>query len=215
MTETEKNLRDETKVRLLKAAGDLFARKGFDGVSVKEIADAADANVALVSYHFGGKKGLYEACFNQFVDEWIQFVETKILRPTSMEDFRFKLRVFIESMVDDELENPEACCIIRREMEGEGSEVSDIARNAMARFFEVIGGFIKSAQKLGYIRNDLDHNDLCILFFGGIQHALRVNHMRTKLFGESLADPKVRDRFMNAALELFFNGLSSKNKKQE
>jgi TetR/AcrR family transcriptional regulator, regulator of cefoperazone and chloramphenicol sensitivity len=48
-----------TKQRLLEAAEDLFAAKGFDGVSVEEITRQAKANRAAVSFHFGGKERLY------------------------------------------------------------------------------------------------------------------------------------------------------------
>ena len=53
-----------TRARLLKAAEQLFAERGFRKVTVREICHAAKANVAAVNYHFGDKLGLYrEAAF--------------------------------------------------------------------------------------------------------------------------------------------------------
>jgi AcrR family transcriptional regulator len=49
----------ETRDRLLKAAGRLFADRGFKKVTVRDICRAARANVAAVNYHFGDKLGLY------------------------------------------------------------------------------------------------------------------------------------------------------------
>lgn len=49
----------ETRERLLKAAGQLFADRGFKKVTVRDICRAARANVAAVNYHFGDKTGLY------------------------------------------------------------------------------------------------------------------------------------------------------------
>lgn len=48
-----------TKERLLDAAERLFAEKGFDEVSVRELAAVAGANVAAVNYHFQGKENLF------------------------------------------------------------------------------------------------------------------------------------------------------------
>ncbi|MBI3767122.1 MAG: CerR family C-terminal domain-containing protein [Deltaproteobacteria bacterium] len=48
-----------TSDRLLTAATDLFARRGFHGTSIREIAERAGANVAAGHYHYGSKKGLY------------------------------------------------------------------------------------------------------------------------------------------------------------
>lgn len=49
----------ETKERLLDAAESLFACKGFDDVSIRELAAAAGVNVAAVNYHFQGKENLF------------------------------------------------------------------------------------------------------------------------------------------------------------
>ena len=51
----------ETQARLLDAAGRLFAAKGFDETSIREICLAAGVNVAAVRHHFGNKEGLYRA----------------------------------------------------------------------------------------------------------------------------------------------------------
>ncbi|WP_344948747.1 TetR family transcriptional regulator [Actinomadura miaoliensis] len=51
--------REATRRRLLEAARDLFGEHGYDGVTVRMIAAAADANVALVHRYFGSKAGLF------------------------------------------------------------------------------------------------------------------------------------------------------------
>jgi AcrR family transcriptional regulator len=57
------------KDRILDAAERLFARHGFYGVSVRDITQAADVDVALVSYHFGGKRELFAAVFQRRAEE--------------------------------------------------------------------------------------------------------------------------------------------------
>lgn len=52
-----------TRERILDAAEQLFARRGFYGVSVRDITGAAGVDVALASYHFGNKQGVLEAVF--------------------------------------------------------------------------------------------------------------------------------------------------------
>jgi AcrR family transcriptional regulator len=52
---------DLTKSRLLEAAGEEFAEKGFAAARVRTICDRAGANFAAVNYHFGGKEQLYVA----------------------------------------------------------------------------------------------------------------------------------------------------------
>lgn len=50
-----------TRMALLDASRDIFARNGFDGASVRAITSAADVNLGAVTYHFGSKRGLYDA----------------------------------------------------------------------------------------------------------------------------------------------------------
>ncbi|WP_238009848.1 CerR family C-terminal domain-containing protein [Dactylosporangium sp. AC04546] len=52
---------DQTRESLLAAATTAFARDGYNAVSTRQIADLAQANQALIGYHFGGKEGLYVA----------------------------------------------------------------------------------------------------------------------------------------------------------
>jgi AcrR family transcriptional regulator len=46
---------------ILNAAEELFAEKGFDGTSVRDIAHLAGVNLAMISYYFGSKEKLFEA----------------------------------------------------------------------------------------------------------------------------------------------------------
>jgi len=53
------------KERLLDAAERLFAQRGYHGVSIRDITEAAGADVALVNYHFGGKRALLTRVFER------------------------------------------------------------------------------------------------------------------------------------------------------
>lgn len=52
---------DVTRTRILDAAERLFANRGYEGASIRDVAAAADVQVHAVSYHFGPKEALFDA----------------------------------------------------------------------------------------------------------------------------------------------------------
>lgn len=61
-----------TREKLLSAAIEQFSEHGYDGASIRNIARAAGANAALVSYHFGGKEQLYHELLRHLVSKRVR-----------------------------------------------------------------------------------------------------------------------------------------------
>ncbi|MGN6235679.1 TetR/AcrR family transcriptional regulator [Dyella sp. KULCS107] len=57
-----------TKERILAAAEALFAQRGFDGASLRQLTASAGVNLAAVNYHFGSKEKLVEQVFKRRLD---------------------------------------------------------------------------------------------------------------------------------------------------
>ncbi|NWK54562.1 TetR/AcrR family transcriptional regulator [Verrucomicrobiaceae bacterium N1E253] len=60
--------RGSTKDRIVEATERLVAESGFEGVSLRDITNAAGVNVAAVNYHFGSKEKLYEEIQGRYIN---------------------------------------------------------------------------------------------------------------------------------------------------
>src|ERR1700679_1016390 len=64
-----------TRERLLEVAGQVFAEKGFDRTTGKEICELAGINTAAVNYYYGGIEGLYAAVVQEANSRFVTFGE--------------------------------------------------------------------------------------------------------------------------------------------
>ncbi len=67
---------ENSKQKILNSATKLFANKGFDAVSVREICKEANVNLCMISYYFGGKKELYNAIIDDLIEKQTQYANT-------------------------------------------------------------------------------------------------------------------------------------------
>ena len=68
-----------TKNKILDAAESLFADKGFNGTSLREITSLAEVNLAAVNYHFGSKKELIKAVMSRYMNELSPNLQASLL----------------------------------------------------------------------------------------------------------------------------------------
>lgn len=92
----------DTKEKILEVARVLFADKGFDGTSVRDIAKAAEVNVASVNYHFDSKENLFHEILmkghTECADGIKEFYETK--NPNLEEMIVYVFHYFLERSPD-------------------------------------------------------------------------------------------------------------------
>jgi AcrR family transcriptional regulator len=96
MSDTDANA--STRERLLRAALQVFAERGYEAATIREICGRAGANVAAVHYHFGDKRKLYQAIYATLF-ETLRERRTSFLPPEAPADER--LRVYIRALFEE------------------------------------------------------------------------------------------------------------------
>ncbi|MHA1190282.1 MAG: CerR family C-terminal domain-containing protein, partial [Alphaproteobacteria bacterium] len=113
---------EKTREALIDAGLDQFGAKGFEATSTRDLAAAANANIASIAYHFGGKDGLRIACAAAIVARLSTAIALATgqlpvtLTPESAAD---RLETAIRTMVTFMIANPQAepiAAFILREM---------------------------------------------------------------------------------------------------
>lgn len=129
-----------TRARLLEAAGQLFAARGFRGATLREIADRAGANVAAANYHFGSKERLYlevarehfEALERRLAEQGAGSEATD-LAGRSREELARLLRARIHTMLASLLEDdPIHAALMQRELLDPSAALPVIVRRWIA-----------------------------------------------------------------------------------
>ncbi len=100
------NEKDEnSKTRILEAATKLFAQKGFDGTSIREICKKANVNLCMISYYWGGKQELYNGIIENLLEKQIEYSKNfldlnKNPKSMSIDECADLLMVISEKFVD-------------------------------------------------------------------------------------------------------------------
>src|SRR3989442_710535 len=104
----------DKKEQILEAAEELFAQKGFEGTSVRELGKKAGINIAMISYYFGSKEKLFEALVehrSSFIRERLQ-----LLSRDEKRDPMSKIEMMIDFYVDRIVSHNRFSRILHREL---------------------------------------------------------------------------------------------------
>ncbi len=83
-----KKIDKNSKERILKAAVKLFAEKGYEGTSIREICKDAQSNICMISYYWGGKKELYQGIIDDLLSRLKEYAQSFIdfkVNPNTLE----------------------------------------------------------------------------------------------------------------------------------
>lgn len=147
--------------RILLAATQLFAEQGFEGVTTRQIAAAANLNMATMHHHVGTKRQLYERVLARLFEE-----ERAVINPflEQIDDSTLKnaesLRVLLSDLVDTlvnliDRSPARARLYMRRWLEDAEFSGEDHQRETLA-LYETLSTLLNNAQQAGTIRDDIN-----------------------------------------------------------
>lgn len=142
------NTMTETRERILDAARDLFAERGYRGTTVRDITTAAKANIAAIGYYFESKDGLYAAVLQSLVGPLDERVRWACHLPRPPLD---RVEFLARAVFDHIRLRPQMPGIMVRELAG-GDDLNPVVIGTFSRLLPVITQVIKDGQRDGTIR---------------------------------------------------------------
>lgn len=135
--------------RILAAAGDLFARSGYDGARVDEIASRAGVNKAMVYYHVGDKSEIYATVLGDRAEKLLALLHTAIAGSRTPEE---KLRAAIGAIARAATTNLHFAPIMLREIASGGAGLPSDALRKAAAVFGVFQRILEEGRRDGVFR---------------------------------------------------------------
>ncbi len=164
------------------AAIELFSKRGFDGVSIRDIAALANVHFASIRYHFGDKEDLYNACIAKHGESRLvsarRFLEAE---PKSVEDVRLRLGYAIDDVFRIHNENPFLTKLLLLEVESADHRADKVLKKTMIVMTAVFAQFFKICQEKKFINNNLDSLFMAQSLMGILHHFMRTESVRERL----------------------------------
>jgi TetR/AcrR family transcriptional regulator len=140
--------------QILDAAEGLFARKGFEATTIKEIGATTGLNPALLYYYFAGKEELYHAVLVRLVTRLVSRGVAALERPVSPDE---AIRGLVATQVEFLLAEPSLPRIMIREMvDHEARSAKDVILNVATSLFQRLCRVIEEGQETGVFRPDVE-----------------------------------------------------------
>ncbi len=188
---------------ILQAAERLFAERGFDSITVNEIALAAGASKANIFHHFGSKQDLYMAVLKVATDRAGGDVGRRAAAEEG--DVPERLGLFMANYLTVLITHPHSSRLIMREvMENGEKSGAALARELFTDNFVRIVSLIRAGQACGVLRKDLSAELLAVLMVGVNVFFFHTRAVMRHLPGVAFADAP--EDFSRGALELLMNG---------
>lgn len=203
--------KNDSKKCILKAAASLFAKLGLDKCSTREIAKEADANISLISYHFGGKEGLYKEVMRSYaleIKERAQKITGDIDKSEmTREVFITNMSRVVENLINTRVNNPELSKILTREkLAGlpHSKEIhSEIFYPLILNFYKLV----EIGQKKGFVKSEINPALYFILLSEAVWGFFVISECNTKVSKDCEDLLKDTDKLKKQVLDIFLTGV--------
>lgn len=182
---------------ILLNAENLFAAKGFDGTSTREIAAKAKVNISMIAYYFGSKEKLYEKIFEFRLNESLAFAR-EALQNGNLNEWE-KLLIIVDRYVERVKTLRRFYQILQREhLRNKNKNILKLIQESKIEFLEVYSVLFNEGALNGIFSENPRIEMVHATVSGTIFSALN-NHQLYKIYakGEAIPDEQYFSELKN------------------
>ena len=192
------------KTKLIRVAMAMFAERGFDGVTVRDISAQAGVSVGLINHHFGSKEGLREAVDVYFISQFEEVVTEQRPRPEETKSRGLDAIVdWTEDWIGRHIGDWDVSKAYMRRALFDGSEWGE---SLFFRFYQGVRTTVDRADADGRLREDVDRLWLPLLIMYMELGTLLLEPYVEKVLGRSGFDRELWKRRHRAYVDLIYRG---------
>ncbi len=179
---------NEKQLQIIETAERLFSLKGFDGTSVRDIAEVAGINVAMISYYFGSKEKLMEAIFEVKIGR-VQMRVEALLHDKKLTPMQ-KVNILIDEHIERVMQSQQFYRImVCEQVSNTNSSILQKVKQLKVRNAELITELIKEGQQQGVFRKKVDVVMMLNTMIGTVwQSIVSKEHYKAFTKSETLTD---------------------------
>ena len=199
--------RGRKRERILDAAIRVFARRGYHGARVSDIAAEAGIAYGLVYHYFKNKDELLDTIFEERWNAFLAVVERIVAGPESSAE---KLRAVAALILFAYRRHPDWVKVLVFEI-GRSSRFSEPEQiRAVGRLFQAVARIVRAGQESGELREDLDAELACLAFIGALETMITSQVLGVMQLPGAGGDAEAEA--VRTVVELFLGGLAPRGR---
>ncbi len=202
-------VRRDKRALILDAAIKVFARKGYHGCRISDIAREADIAYGLVYHYFTNKEEILRTIFEERWSGFLELVDEIAARETPVED---KLVSIAALMLNAYRVRPDWVKVLVLELQRTSRFAEPGQIRAVGLLFQSVARILRAGQEAGELRPDLDPDVACYVFIGALE--IVITSLVLDLIKIEEKAPSESEYYLKVArtvVDIFLHGLARRS----
>ena len=181
----------------------LYAQKGYESTSLREVAREAGVVPSVLSYRFGSKKGLLQAVISNKIANKTSELGGILQKPETLSDFKSRLQIMLEVLVRERFSNRDEYRVLS-DILRDISNLDDehvLVKDLKIVYAQIID-FLEFSKSQSYIKDSLEVSHLATMIFSMVRDSVSNHALNLRFLNVNNAEEESRRALFKSFVEL-------------